>query len=872
MEGKKKYFALVLFLLLGMITYTFANPNEQLEDEKTSSTFIDYSEEKVAKSIAEKIVEKVEEDPTEENVREALTVIEETVTHEVTRQNLHQRVEDAKEAIDVAALVAKVENMINESKEKSDITESKNYFVTNNVEQEANNMDDGNVKENIQKRIAYINQVFNDSTDPKIIGIENDTVTNENVKITIEDAIKYTTEVILNNEKIEFIDEFNEEGVYVINVVDDALNNATLTFTIDKTKPKFENLPSREAHINSYVVDVTDETKTTITLQKDHGAFIEIEEGYNITDEATYQLVGVDAAGNKFTTWIIIDKTRPTITGVTNNSYVQKCDRAYIHDRYLTEVIIDGTKYTRKDFTHDTKNENFKFEQRICAEGKHTIIAKDRIGHVYEETFTIDRTAPEITFNGKVTGDEKNIFYLEKGANTGIVKITANLNDNIDGESKLSPYKLDFEHAHDDEQLDQTNARLDSSKEGTYKYYYKATDKAGHTTEKILYVIVQDTSELKVLSNIVRYDEKTKTAIATIVTSKNINTPPTGWTQSLSKLNVITKKYYENTQPEGEKVKIVDLSGNELIVPIVINEIKKVEKITLTEDMTLEKLLEVSSNSDKIIDLNGNALIVKNTNKESNYTKPMITNNGKLNIKNGTIINDSSNATILIENSSTGELILEKVKIEDKGTKNGSSIVNNGGKLTITDSEYTTSSTTGNAAVNNSGELVIKNTKITSESQKSYTMITTSGTALIENVTVKTNRGGLGITGGTVTLNDNDIYVNQGSNGYHAIFVQNMSDSDVTINSGKYSGHRYGINITTYAQYNGKVNMKVNGGEFEHKHTKNQYSAVTISKAIETHEANLTITGGKFKKTDVTKYLADGYTQNDKYEVEKNND
>lgn len=864
MEGKKKYFALVLFLLLGMITYTFANPNEELEEKKTSSNFVDYSEEKEVNSLAEKIVEKVEQQPTEENITEALTVIEETVTQEVTRQNLNQRVEEAKEAIDVAALVTKVETMINDSKEKADITESKNFYITNNVEQEANNMDEGNVKENIKKRINYINEVFNDSANPEITGIENGAVTNENVKITIKDEVEYTTEVTLNNEKIEFTDEFNEEGVYVINVVDDAKNKATLTFTIDKTKPKFENLPSREAHLDSYVVDVTDATKTTITLQKDHGAFIEIEEGYNITEEATYQLVGVDAAGNKFTTWIIIDKTRPTITGVTNNSYVQKCDRAYIHDRYLTEVIIDGVKYTRKDFTHDTKNENFKFEQRICKEGKHTIIAKDRIGHVYEETFTIDKTAPEITFNGNVTGDEKNIFYLEKGANTGVVKITANLKDNIDGESKLSPYKLDFEHAHDDEQLDQENARLDSSKEGTYKYYYKATDKAGHTTEKILYVVVQDTSELKVLSNTVKYDEKTKTAIATIVTSKNLNTPPTGWTQGLSKLNVITKKFYKNTDKDGEKVKLTDLLGSEITVDVVVDVIKETREITLTEDTVLEEVFINKDNQITTYNLNGFKLTVKHTIEEN---KAMIQNDGVLIFKNGTIVNDTAAATMSIENSANGELTLEKVIIEDKGTKKGTSIVNNGGKLTITDSKYNSSSTSGKATINSTGELQLKNTEITNNSQKSYAVITGEGTALIENVKIISGRGGVGITGGTVVMNNNDIFVKEGKNGYHAIYITNNSDSDITVNSGKYSGHRYGINITTYEGYTGKVNTKVNGGEYEHKHTNASYSAVKVSKYQETDEVNLVITGGTFKKTNVDKYLPEGYTQNDKFTV-----
>ena len=403
MQGKKRYLALILFLIIGLVTFSFANPNDELEPvEENVKKVSDNSNNEVEQTEAEKAVEQAELRPSEETVEEAEEIIEESVTNTQVRQELTQRLEVVEEAIDASELIATVERMVEESENRDDILASEYYFDTNDIEKITGNMDPGDVKDNLQDRIDNLNDIFDDETAPTIKGIENGETTKNNVKITIEDTNEVTTTVTLNNEKIDFADEFNKEGVYEINVVDKAHHASSITFTIDKTNPIFENLASREVDIEYYKVDITDATDTVITLQKNHGDWIEIEEGYELTEEATYQLKAVDAAGNTYTTWIHIDKTAPEIYGV-DKEYYNTCVNISAFDKYLNTVDIDGTIFTRKGiipFEHNSQNENFTFvyPNQICTEGTHTIIARDKSNKEIVKTFTIDTTAPTYKF------------------------------------------------------------------------------------------------------------------------------------------------------------------------------------------------------------------------------------------------------------------------------------------------------------------------------------------------------------------------------------------------------------------------------------------------------------------------------------------
>lgn len=709
-----------------------------------------------------------------------------------------------------------------------------------------------------------------DKDAPSINGVKNGAYYNTTVTPTIADKKDNLATVTLNGNDYTSGTPITEEGEYTLVAKDYAGNTKTVKFTIDTTAPVLTyKLSSDELNKNRTNEDVTvtitsnEELKAVEnwTLSEDKKVLTKVY-GANTTET----LKVYDLAGNESSiTYTVkdISKTIPeqksitySVTEMTNGTVT---------------VTIDATKPILVPTGWERGNRAYRITKVFTANAVEEVQLKDLYGNVGKTTVTvnnIDKEPPIISFNGKVTGDNKDTFYLEKGANTGVVKITAKVTDNADGESTLSPYKLDFEHAHEHTDLDEVNARLDSSREGKYTYYYKVTDRAGNTTEKKLYVIVQDTRDLEVVSYTVNYDDKTGTAVAVIVTNKDLNTiTAQGWGQSLSKLNVITKKFYYNTDNNGEAVKVKDLSGNEITYKAVvrkINEIKHRNEIKLLEDETLSDEIVIAAGTTKTIDLNNHKLIVKNTNADHSR---MIKNYGKLIIKNGTLVNENYDSYGLVDNYATGELVIENVKVKDNGSYDGSSIKNRGGNVTVTNSEFTIVSSKGyglitgadygnddeikygNTAVYNEGTLTIKNTKITSDSERAYALNLISGTATVEDVNAKGNHGGLAVTGGTAVIKN----MSYESDVHYGIYVANNSTegTNITINGGKFIGQLEGMLLYNSGD-KGDIQVTINGGEFISKTGK---PALKVDKGTTTHAMNVTIKGGTFKDTDVTEYI-----------------
>ena len=432
MEGKKRYIAIILFLLICLMLFTFATTgDEELEagngngndiQEVTNKGDSDKDEEKDSDSEKEEsnnqnssstgssnngnsnagddedldgtgntdnsawdkalaAVEELEKVLTDDQLNIARELVEE-ITNSDQYKELIERVEDAEDAIDATALVEALEKMLEEAAKREDIEDASD-FRDDEVLDAVNEIDGEyleEVKEDLLDRIEELNKILDDATAPKVEGIEDGDTTKKDVELTITDDNEVTTTVTKDGQTYEYVEKFTEEGTYELTVVDSAFNETKLTFTIDKTNPKFEGLKSREEHIDSYTVDITDATETTITVQKDHGKHDEVEEGYEITEEGTYQIIATDAAGNKASTWVIVDKTNPTITNEPAGDFVNSCTTITVFDRYLTNVSINNDKYTRKDFSKNTKNENFKLEKEVCEEGIYTITAKDKSG------------------------------------------------------------------------------------------------------------------------------------------------------------------------------------------------------------------------------------------------------------------------------------------------------------------------------------------------------------------------------------------------------------------------------------------------------------------------------------------------------------
>jgi hypothetical protein len=264
--------------------------------------------------------------------------------------------------------------------------------------------------------------VLIDVTPPVVIGVENNQYYNTNRTITYNEGT-----AMLNGEDFTSGTEVTEEGIYVLVVMDRAGNTTTVNFVIDKTAPEitvgsYSTLPTNqdvtvtvstdEGTLNatshtftengSFVFIATDlagnVTQETVTIShidkiapevsgvennqySNTNLTIIFNEGVatlnnvvfisdtEVTEEGSYVLIVMDAAGNTTTISFVIDKTAPIIT-------ITPYSTEYTHLPVTVSVTTDeGTLNT----TSHTFNEN----------GSFTFIATDMAGNVTEKIVTI---------------------------------------------------------------------------------------------------------------------------------------------------------------------------------------------------------------------------------------------------------------------------------------------------------------------------------------------------------------------------------------------------------------------------------------------------------------------------------------------------
>src|SRR5690606_8891478 len=114
-------------------------------------------------------------------------------------------------------------------------------------------------------------------------------------------------------------------------VTDEAGNQTTVIFTIDKTAPVVEGVTDRASY-NSDVTVTFNEGTATLNGEP-------FTSGETVTDDGNYRLIVTDEAGNQtvvdFTVERMVpDTTPPVITGVEDGK---------IYDRAVTPTINEGT-------------------------------------------------------------------------------------------------------------------------------------------------------------------------------------------------------------------------------------------------------------------------------------------------------------------------------------------------------------------------------------------------------------------------------------------------------------------------------------------------------------------------------------------------
>ena len=560
MKIRKRYLALALFLFVGLASFTFANPTE---NAKTAE-----KKEKNSYTEALENVEKLEKEPTIENVKTAREEILAAEDANVEQVNVLQtRVDVAEDSIDVANLVSELEKLV---EKKESYKEAKEKYPR--VESKVNNLTDGNVKENLKVRIHKVSKILNDTTAPKIGGVDETKPTNKNEIVYISDELldkvtigttEYTeADFTKEGDIIKFQKKITHEGTYKVVATDKSGNSTTKTFVIDKTKPAVKSnwwKKTIEVDHNTEFVDfpeftITDNTEVTTEFVKG-----EVKMGVPGVYRLRYRFT--DAAGNSIDKEVqvtVVDTTPATITlpeagraGKNKNEYIVEAGtEVSIED--IMATVTDNVNETSKlapykaDLLIGTKEENiynYDFSNGFKTNyvGRYNLYYeyKDKAGNISTAGMMIvmkDTTVPEVKVD----------IRKDKGITDIVASDATNLSFKIYRDNKVV-------HSFNSG-VNYKRFSIDWLGDG--KYTVEVTDKGRNT--KAVEATIDHTKPGKVSTSYSSKGEITEGPVTVTIRVNEQILPIEGWTLSEDK-KAISKSFDKNI---NGNVVISDLAGN----------------------------------------------------------------------------------------------------------------------------------------------------------------------------------------------------------------------------------------------------------------------------------------------------------------------
>lgn len=366
-----------------------------------------------------------------------------------------------------------------------------------------------------------------DTSAPTITvsGIKNGALLNQDVKISINTKDDYAldsdSEIVTlkrNSEKEkdvtkDIVDKtlsVSDEGEYVLHYTfkDKAGNKAedTIRFEIDKTAPKIAissdktdgyvqkisdiTASMEDKNADEISISATSGNKTISNVSQDklvsfkdsEGEYTAESEKWNVTVTAK------DKAGNitKTVYPVIKDNVSPEVSfsGAEDNAYYSKdvsvqfnaTDSALKTKSMKATLIPAGTN--KKE---EVSGNDFSKEGKYIITGE----AEDKAGNKSEKqiSFTIDKTAPEITFSGL----KKNTHYIDPEK----LSIEANEESSMTVEVRRDGSVIDAK------KVGNKTSLTDWSKDGDYVITAEATDLAGNVSKKSEFSFTKDSTKPK---------------------------------------------------------------------------------------------------------------------------------------------------------------------------------------------------------------------------------------------------------------------------------------------------------------------------------------------------------------------------------------
>ena len=364
-----------------------------------------------------KAVENAESSLVQGDVDYAASLVDK-LTNQSQKDELNKRLEAVQDIIDVTALIERLEEMVANSTNRDGILDSIDYRDNEKIEELVNDLINGNAKDDLVDRLETVNKILNDNKGPVISGIENNSFTKDDVSLTISDDNEVTTKVTLNGEEVEYTDTFTEEGTYVVTVVDAAFNETTLTFTIDKTAPEFVGLKNGMFYQNDITVEVSDKNLDKITAKVYADNYNVVEIENNST--LTKESIYLLTATDKAgnTTSIYVAVDKTAPVFTTVKNGHQYNEDIKLDVKDLKVKTIEV--YSYNDKTTKTVDNGYV----LTEEGTYRVTATDYSGRSTTVYVTIDKTAPSI--NGFEDGSYNNKSEIVYISDENLYKVTIN--------------------------------------------------------------------------------------------------------------------------------------------------------------------------------------------------------------------------------------------------------------------------------------------------------------------------------------------------------------------------------------------------------------------------------------------------------------
>lgn len=212
-----------------------------------------------------------------------------------------------------------------------------------------------------------------------------DATTNQEVIIASHEDLTISVTNDGKSYPYSFGEALSEEGTYRIEISDELGNRESFQITIDKSVRYSSNV--KDGDRTNGDVSFSSDEKATIIVTKDGSAY-SYEFGDLIKEEGEYVVRIYDSYGNEETIRFVIDKSVDASANVENGSSTN------------SDVTVSANEEVSVVAKKDGEEFDYKLGDKLTEDGKYEIVLRDSLGNGKTISFTIDKTAPEITISG----------------------------------------------------------------------------------------------------------------------------------------------------------------------------------------------------------------------------------------------------------------------------------------------------------------------------------------------------------------------------------------------------------------------------------------------------------------------------------------